>query len=137
MKPLKIILSVVGLLGLVACFLPYFSEEGMKMSYWDFHKMPSSPTEGLINGPHQVYIAMACFAVVLVMGIIAFATKVSRWQGIVALVFSVLAFAPEGVRKGLSGEHDVHPAIGGKLLFVAAVLGIISGILAIAMPEKN
>jgi len=134
MNPLKIVLAIAGALGLVGVFLPYVSAEGMSMSAWDFHKLPAGNT-GLINGPNQVYIILACFAVVLLMGVLAFATKLARWQGIVALVFALLAFAPELVRKGLTGEEGMSTAIGGKLLFISAIIGLIAGIGATIKPE--
>jgi len=134
MNPLKIVLAIAGALGLVGVFLPWVSEEGMSMSAWDMHKLPAGNT-GLINGPNQVYIIVACFAVVLLMGVLAFATKLARWQGIVALVFSLLAFAPELVRKGLTGMEGASTAIGGKLLFIAAIVGLIAGIGATIKPE--
>ena len=134
MKPLKIVLAIAGALGILGVFLPYVSAEGISMSAWDVHKMPAG-NSGLLNGPNQVYIILACFAVVLLMGVLAFASKLARWQGIVGLVFSLLAFGPELVRKGLTGDEGVSTAIGGKLLFVAAIVGLLAGIGATIKPE--
>jgi hypothetical protein len=61
--------------------------------------------------------------------------KLARWHGITAAVFMLLTFSLEGVRKGLTGEHGVSTAIGGKLLFIAAIVGLVGGILAAAKPE--
>jgi hypothetical protein len=133
MKQTKFILLAAGVLGLLACFLPYVSKGSISVSYWDFHKMPEG-TRGLINGPKQVYVAMVCFGLTALMGGLGL-KRLLRWQGIVAAVMCLLAFALEGVRKGLSGDHGVSTAIGGKLLFVAALVGLVGGILAAAKPE--
>lgn len=137
MKQLKFAIAGAGLLGIIAVFLPYFSMGGESMTYWDVHKLPASEMTGLLNGPKQVYLALACFAIPLVVGLIAIATKqLQRWQAIAAAVFSLLALAPEGVRKGLTGEGEMHTAMGGKLLFIAALIGLVAAIVGIAKPEK-
>lgn len=137
MKQLKLVIAAAGLLGIVATFLPYLSAEGLSMSYWDFHTMPSSFMTGLLNGPKQVYVALACFSIPLLLGLIAIATKqLARWEAIVAAVFSLLAFAPEGVRKGLAGADGVSTAIGGKLLFVAAALGLVAALVGTFKPDR-
>lgn len=135
MKQTKFILIAAGVLGLIACFLPYFSAGELKMSYWDFHKMPAGLT-GLLNGPKQVYIAMVGFGLTAVMGVLGM-KQLLRWQAIVAIVGSLLTLACEGVRKGLSGDHGVHTAIGGKLLFIAALIGIVGGVLGVAKPDNG
>lgn len=135
MNPLKIVLAIAGALGLVGVFLPYVSEGGMSMSTWDFHSLPAG-NEGILNGPQSVYIILAGFAVVLLMGILAFATKLARWQGIVALVFALIEFSTKLVRKGLMGEEEMKTAIGGKLLFIAAIIGVVASIGALVKPEQ-
>ncbi len=137
MKQAKIVLAAAGLLGLIAVFLPYISAEGMSISYWDFHKFPSSATEGLLNGPKQVYVAMVCFAVPLAMGLWALAGRLTRVHGIVGAIFSLAAFAPQGVHKAFSSTEGVSTAFGAKLLFISAVLGLVASIVAIAKPETK
>jgi hypothetical protein len=134
MKQTKFILLAAGIIGLLACFLPYVKEGPISMSLWDFHKLPAG-NSGLINGPKQVYVAIVCFGVVAAMGGLGM-KKLLRWQAIVALVFSVLTLALEAVRKGLTGDHGMSTAIGGKLLFVAAIVGIVGGVLGLAKPEE-
>lgn len=137
MKQLKFAIAGAGALGIIAVFLPYFSMGGESMTYWDVHKMEGGEMLGLLNGPKQVYIALACFAVPLVLGLIAIATKqLQRWQAIAAAVFSLAALAPAGVRKGLTGEEGMSTAIGGKLLFLAALIGLVAAIAGVAKPEK-
>ena len=135
MKQTKFILIAAGVIGVVACFLPYVSAMGHSMSYWDFHKMPESAMRGLLNGPKQVYVAMAGYAITAVMGVLGM-SKLLRWQAIVGAVGGLVALACEGVRKGFSSEHGVSTAIGGKLLLVAALLAVIGGILGAAKPEN-
>lgn len=139
MKPLKIVITVCALLGLLSIFaLPYMSGEGLSIKYWEFRQLPSSMMTGLLNGPKQVYVALIAFLVPALLGALALATKqLARWQAIVATVFFLIAFAPEGVRKGLTGEDGVSTAIGGKLLFLAALIGLVASIVGIAKPEKR
>jgi hypothetical protein len=136
MKQLKSTLAVTGLLGIIAVFLPYVSIGDLSASYWDFRKVPGG-NSGLLNGPNQVYIALVCFAVPMLLGLLAIATKqLARWQAIVSGVFFASAFALEGVRKGLLGEDGMSTAIGGKLLFAATAIGLVTAIIGSAKPDK-
>jgi hypothetical protein len=137
MKQLKPVILLAGLIGIIAAFLPYISVEGHSITYWDFHKMPGSAFVGILKGPKQVYWALACFAVPAAMGAWALAGRLTRAHGIVSTVFFFAAFAPEGVRKGLLGEGEVSTAIGGKLLFLAALVGLVAAVTAIAKPEAK
>src|SRR5262245_8262697 len=110
MKEIKFVIIAAAIIGLVASFLPYVSEGGISMSYWDFHKFPAG-NSGLLNGPKQVYVALVCFAVPAVLAGLAMAGKLARWHGITAAVFFLATFSLEGVRKGLTGDHDVSTAI--------------------------
>ena len=136
MKQLKIALAATGILGIIAVFLPYISIEGHSMTFWDFHKIPASDFVGLLKGPKQVYVALVCFAVPLAMGLWALAGRLTRAHGIVSSVFFLAAFGPEGVRKGLLGGDGISTAIGGKLLFVAALVALVGGIIGAVKPEK-
>jgi hypothetical protein len=138
MKPLKMIITFAGLAAIVAVFLPYLSEEGFSMSYWDIHKLSGGASEGLLNGPNQVFVALACFAIPTLMGLLAIVTKqLQRWEAIVALVFSLAAFACEGVRKGFTGDHGITPAFGGKLMFIAAAVGLVTALVGTIKPEPS
>jgi hypothetical protein len=138
MKQTKILIAAAGALGLIAFFLPYISVEGLSMKFWDFRAMPKGLSQGLLNGPNQVYVALVGFLVPLVLGIHALATKgLARWAGIVSAVGFLLALATEGVRKGLSGAEGMSTAIGGKLLFLAAVVGLIGAIVGTTKPEAR
>jgi hypothetical protein len=139
MKPIKIVVAVAAVLGILATFaLPYISVEGLSMKFWDFRAMPEGLTSGLLNGPKQVYVALVGF---LLMGAVAVHAIVNgrfaRWAGIVGAVGGLFAFATEGVRKGLSGAEGMSTAIGGKLLFIAAAVGLVASIVGAVKPETG
>lgn len=137
MKQIKLGILGAAVVGLLSIFLPYISAGGESIKFWDFRKMPSGLTTGLLNGPNQVYLALVGFlAAAVVAGLAVASKRLARWHAIVGLVGFLLAIATEGVRKGLSGVSGVSTAIGGKLLFLAAVIGIIAAIAGIAKPEK-
>src|SRR5262245_36320079 len=135
MKQMKIVIIAASVLGFIACFLPYVSGEGISLSFWDFHKFPAG-NSGLINGPKQVYVAFGCFGIPAVLALLALKGRLSRGLAIPAAVMFLLTFALEGVRKGLSGDHGVSTAIGGKMLFIAALVGLLGSIVATAKPEE-
>jgi hypothetical protein len=134
MKNLKFAILASGVLGLIACFLPYVSEGPMSLSLWDFHKMPAG-NEGLLNGPKQVYLALGLFGIPAVLAAISAASKMQRALAGVAAGSFLLVFALKFVRNGLSGIEGVSTAFGGKLLFIAAVAGLVSAIAATVKPE--
>lgn len=135
MKQTKFVLLIAGVVGVVACFLPYYAVQGHSMSFWDFHQLPTDNTKGVLSGPSQVYIAMVGFALAAVMAVIGMA-KLHRWHAIVGALGCAAALASEHVRRGFSGESGLHTEIGGKLLFISAVLGIVGGVLGAAKPER-
>ena len=75
----------------------------------------------------------------LAVGVLAATSLASKLQralaGVAAGGFG-LAFALELVRKGMSGDHGVSTAIGGKLLFLAALVGLVASVVAVAKPEE-
>ena len=135
MKQTKFVILAVGLIGIIACFLPYVSEGSLSLSVWDFRKMPEGGS-GLINGPKQVYLAFALFGVPALLAATSLASKLQRALAGVAAGGFGLAFALELVRKGMSGDHGVSTAIGGKLLFLAALVGLVAAVVAVATPEE-
>lgn len=134
MKNLKFAILAAGLLGIVACFLPYVSEGPISLSIWDFRKMPAG-TSGLINGPKQVYLAFALFGIPALLAATSLASKLQRALAGVAAGSFLLTFALELVRKGMTGDHGVSTALGGKLLFIAAAVGLVTSIAAAVKPE--
>jgi len=134
MKNLKFAILGSAVLGLIACFLPYISEGGMSASLWDLHKFPAG-NEGLLNGPKQVYLAFALFGIPALLAATALAGKLQRALAGVAAGSFLLTFALELVRKGMTGDHGMSTAIGGKLLFLAAAAGVVTSIAAAVKPE--
>ena len=124
MKNIKFAVLACGVLGLIACFLPMISMEGMSISFWDAHKAP----DGV-----QVYLVMAGYALAAAMGAMGAAKGLKRPQAIAALVgFAFVVFKFRG------GFFDLlKAAIGAKLMFVAAVAGVVVSALAIAKPEDG
>ena len=63
------------------------------------------------------------------------AGKLQRALAGVAAGAFLLTFALELVRKGMTGDHGMSTAIGGKLLFIAAAAGVVTSIVAAVKPE--
>jgi uncharacterized membrane protein len=135
MKQTKLVIIAAGVLGIIACFLPYISEGPLSLSMWDFRQMPAG-NSGLINGPKQVYVALAAFAIPALLAATALASRLQRALAGIAAVSFLATFALELVRKGMTGEGPVGTAIGGKLVFVAALVGFVASIVAVAKPEE-
>jgi len=135
MKHTKFVIIAAGVLGIVACFLPYISEGPISLSMWDFRKIEAG-NSGLLNGPKQVYAALALFAIPAVLAAISLASRLQRALAGIALGSFALTFALELVRKGMTGEHGVSTALGGKLVFLSALVGLVASIVAVAKPEE-
>ena len=134
MKQTKFAIIAAGILGIIAVFLPYISEGPISVSMWDFRNMPAG-NSGLLNGPKQVYVALALFAIPALLAATALAGKLQRaLAGIAAGAFA-LTFALELVRKGMTGAEGLSTALGGKLVFLAALVGLVASITAVAKPE--
>ena len=140
MKPIKIVVAAAAVIGLLATFLlPYISVEGLSMKFWDFRSMPSGFADGLLNGPKQVYVAIVGFLMMGAVGVHAILNgRFARWAGIVGALGGLFCLATEGVRKGLAGGGEgMSTAIGGKLLFIAAAVGLIASIVGAVKPETG
>jgi hypothetical protein len=113
-----------GLIGLLGCFLPLVSAEGVSMSFWDMHSVAMG----------QTLIVMIGFAIPLAMGVMAMKGTMLRWQAIVALLgFAFVVFKFRG------GFLDLitHGAIGAKLMGIGAVVGLIAAIICVAKPAPK
>jgi hypothetical protein len=114
-----------GLIGLIACFLPLASGEGMSISFWDMHNVDMA----------QTMMVMAGYGLGLAMGAMAAAKPpMLRWQAIVALLgFAFVVFKFRG------GFLDLitHGAIGAKLMGLAAIAGLVFSGLCLAKPEAT
>jgi hypothetical protein len=123
MKQIKFAILGAGILGIIAVFLPFISMGPLSVSLWKARQFGESG---------QVYLTMGGFAIGAVMGVLAVTGKrLVRWQAIVATIGFVLAFIK--VRQGLTLEGG---AIGAKLLFISALLGLIAAIAGTAKPEQ-
>jgi hypothetical protein len=124
MHNVKFGVLLFGLLGLIAVFLPFAELFGHSKSLW----------AGRAGDAAQVYMVMGGFAVALAMGAMGAAKGMQRWMSIVALIG--FAFVLLKIRDGLPFKMLKEPyALGGKLMFIAVVLGIVCSILALAKPE--
>jgi hypothetical protein len=124
MKQIKFAILGAGIIGLIAVFLPFVSVGPFSASLWKLREAP--------GGSGQVFLTMGGFVVGAVMGVLAVTGKrLVRWQAIVSLIGFALSFIK--VRDGLTGEGS---AIGAKLLFIAALIGLIAAIAGTAKPEK-
>jgi hypothetical protein len=122
MNNLKFGVLACGLLGLIGCFLPMISAEGLSMSFFDLRKIDAA----------QTFMVMGGYAVALAMGAMGAAKGMQRWQSIVAIVgFAFVVFKFRG------GFIDLitHGAIGAKLMGIGAVAGLVFAILTAAKPE--
>lgn len=123
MNNLKIGVLASGLIGLIACFLPLASGEGMSVSFWDMHNVDMA----------QTLMVMVGYGAGLAMGAMAMAKPpMQRWQAIVAAVgFGFVLFKFRG---GLI-DLITHGAIGAKLMGLAAIVGLVCSVLCAAKPD--
>ncbi|HPH67132.1 MAG TPA: hypothetical protein PLF40_15365 [Kofleriaceae bacterium] len=116
MKNLKYGILGLGVLGLLACFLPFVSFGDQSMSFFGMRKAVAG----------QVYITMAGFILAAVMGGMGL-KQLLKWQaGAAAAGFAFVLFK---LRDGIT-DLLKHGAIGAKLMVVAAVAGLVVSILA-------
>jgi hypothetical protein len=124
-KAAPIIIILAGALGIIACFLPYFDSAH---SLWSIHDARAGAFQGLLEGPRQVYVVLAMFGLTLVVGILG-VNRLKLMHAALVLAFCVLALLCKAVRNGFSSDHGHAPEIGGKLLFVAAIAGIVGALM--------
>lgn len=121
MKGLKFALIVLGALGIVGLFLPYI--EGLKL--WDARN-----EEAL-----KVYLPLAGYGLAALMGIWATRSSLTRGKALIALIGFALAILVKEVRVGLKGE-GFETAIGGKILFLTAAIGLVVALIGLVKPER-
>ncbi len=130
MKPVKILILLFAVVGIVGMFLPFLAEGDMKL--WDARTEQAG----------KAYMPIAGFALAFIMGIFA-AVKggLARWHAIVALLGFALAMLVKEVREGLLGYNiaegvKLDTGLGGKLLFVAAAGGLLFSLIGLIKPER-
>ena len=126
MNNMKMGVLACGVVGLIACFLPFVSFGDQSMSVWGMHVGPDGA---------QAYMVMAGFAAAAVMGAMGVAKPpMLRWQSIVATVG--FAFVIFKFRDGFT-HLITDGAIGAKLIGVAAIAGLALSIVTIAKPDTT
>ena len=123
MKQIKFALLGAGLLGVIAVFaLPFVSMGPISLTLWKLRAADAG----------EVYLRLFGFLAGAVAGGLAVASKqLLRWQAIVGVAGFGLAFLK--VRDALTADGS---GIGAKLMFVAALIGVIASIVALVKPEK-
>ena len=124
MNNLKFGVLACGVIGLIACFIP---DHGVS-----FFTTRIAPAE--LGGGFHVYIILVAYAVAAAMGALAVAKPpMLRWQSIVATV----AFGLILVKfRSLIMDALKHGNLSGRLMMIAAIVGVIVSILTIAKPES-
>jgi hypothetical protein len=123
LQNLKFGVLVCGLLGLVGCFLPLATGEGLSISFFDYRKADAG----------YFYTIAAGYSLGLVMGAMGSAKGMQRWMSILAIAgFGVIVARMRGNLIDL-----LKQGIGAKLMAVGAVAGLIFSILTIVTPEPS
>ncbi len=121
MQNLKFGVLVCGLLGLVGCFLPMVSGEGMSISFFDTRKLDAA----------NFFIVAGGYAAALAMGAMGAAKGMQRWMSIVAIVgFGLIVAKMRGAVIDM-----LKLGIGAKLMAIAAIAGLVFAILTVTKPE--
>jgi hypothetical protein len=119
MKELKFAIAGLAVLGLISVFLPLVSVGDQSISLWDVRELDAG----------QVYLILGGFLVPLVMAGLAIAQgAMIKWQASVAAAGFALA--------ALKARDGFEGAIGGKLMLIAAALGLVAAIVAIVKGDK-
>ncbi len=117
MKNLKFGILAFGVLGLIACFLPFVAFGGESASFFSMRKADAG----------QVYITMGGFILAAVMGGMGL-QRLLKWQaGAAAAGFAFVLFK---LRDGITHVFSAPFGIGAKLIIVSAVAGLVVSILA-------
>jgi hypothetical protein len=123
MRGLKVAIAVVGILGVLACFLPFDPARSLSfVKYSTFFQVPI-----------KAYVVIGGFGLAAIMGLLAWTRGgLSRTHAVLALVGSAVTLLPVEVRSGFDAG-----SIGGKLLFIAAVIGSLLALVGILRPENS
>lgn len=119
MDKMKFVVLIAGIVGVIGLFLPFVAMGGQSASLLDIM--------GLAAG--QVILTELGFILALVLGAMGVAGKFTRVFAIICTVGLALSTV-----KLLDAFGD--GAIGAKLMFIAAVLGLLASIAAIVKPES-
>jgi hypothetical protein len=126
MKGLKFGIALLGIIGIVAVFLPGLPTVGGSFSYFDTRKAD----------PANVYLVLGGLAVAAAMGILGIIkSPFERWQAGIAL--AGFATAAIKARFWALGEHFGAYLIGIKLLALVPAIGAIVALLAVIKSEED
>jgi hypothetical protein len=118
MSQIKYALIGAGAIGVIAVFLPMVALGGESVSLWDMKQVDAG----------QTYLVLICFLATAGMGVKAhMAGVLAKKDSIIAAVAAGLAFVK--CREMMDG------AIGGKLLFLAGLVGLAAAIYGAVKPE--
>jgi hypothetical protein len=127
MKPLKLLVLVLGIVGIVAVFLPHTTVLGHTMKFWDAREAE----------PVNVYLTVGGFALAIVVAVAGVAkAPFGRLHALLALV----GFGAQGYayRDHLGGLLDLFKQgeIGAKLLLGAGAVGVVAALVGLLAPER-
>jgi hypothetical protein len=113
MKWLKFGIALLGVVGVIGCFLPAIGEPGKQYSLYDLR---------VIDEVHA-YLMIAGLALAAIMGGLAIARPpLERWQAGIALAGFALTAIKFRFWDGL--QHFGEYALGGQLVLIVPLLGI-------------
>ena len=127
MKPLKFVLLALGLVCLIAVFLPFLKLGEFSVSLWKLKAIKAGPTWIALLGSVAM-VAVAGVGVAkgeLGRGLAIGATI----AGLLIATITFLQFSPEAPFGKVSG-------IGAKLLLMGGLVGFVAGIVGIVKPER-
>jgi hypothetical protein len=134
MKPIKFVTAGLGLLFLVAVFLPFVSAGGISLSLWSVRELKAGPT----------YVILVASVVVLGLSALAIGGRLGRVvAGGITLASLVVAFIAlfqfnghHGMGSNISLLMD-QGAYGAKILVFGGTLALIAGIAGLVKPEPK
>jgi len=115
MSQIKYALIGAGAIGVIAAFLPLAAEA----SLWDLKQVDAG----------QTYLVLICFLATAGMGVKA------HMAGVLAKKDSIIAAVAAGLALVKCRGLMDFPGIGGKLLFLAALVGTAAAIYGAVKPE--
>jgi len=126
-KSLKFVLLAVGLVGLVACFLPFLKAGEVSISLWKLKAIKAGPT----------WIALlSSLAMVAVAGIGVANGQLGRRLAIGATMAGVVIAAITFLQFSTEAPFVKFSGIGAKLLLLSGLVGFAAGIVGIVKPER-
>ena len=135
MKPPKLITAVLGLVFVLAIFLPFVSlGDAGSVSLWAARQFKSGPT----------YVILV--ASLLVLGLSVLAVRARLGRGLAAgitfasLIVAAIAFFQFNSHKGMGGNASMLMDLGGigaKLLVFGGFVAMLAGIAGLVKPEPR